>query len=208
MVTDSQCTLSQAASFIQVGLLCIQSEFCDAHGHGNVGATRVHDEDQCSSEGGRHWQRTCNANGPCRGCATAVSCRAASCTSRRACPCPVLLCTLHIGGSNSKSRATCDSPVPPRSHTDVPAPSDQQTCRIHPEHIATNCTRRPSGAVISIRSQRLPCKRTHLPPEPAVPDASLLLPAECVHPACMSQEACSLQAHQPSRIGRQRPPGA
>ena len=27
---------------------------------------------------------------PCRGCATAVSCRAASRTSRRACPCPVL----------------------------------------------------------------------------------------------------------------------
>ncbi len=27
--------------------------------------------------------------GPCRGCATAVSCRSASCTSRSACPCPV-----------------------------------------------------------------------------------------------------------------------
>ena len=33
-----------------------------------------------------------DADGPCRGCATAVSCRAASRTSRRACPCPVLLC--------------------------------------------------------------------------------------------------------------------
>ena len=29
-----------------------------------------------------------DANGPCRGCATAVSCRAASRTSRRACPLP------------------------------------------------------------------------------------------------------------------------
>ena len=75
-----------------------------------------------------------DANGPCRGCATAVSCRAASRTSRRACPCPVLLCTLHIGGANLKSRATCDSPVLPRSPTDVPSPCGQRGCRIHPEH--------------------------------------------------------------------------
>ena len=71
---------------------------------------------------------------PCRGRATAVSCRAASRTSRRACPCPVLLCTLHIGGANLKSRATCDSPVLPRSPTDVPSPCGQRRCRIHPEH--------------------------------------------------------------------------
>ena len=48
--------------------------------------------------------------------------------------CPVLLRTLHIGGANLKSRATCDSPVLPRSFTDVPAPSGQRRCRIHPEH--------------------------------------------------------------------------
>jgi hypothetical protein len=71
---------------------------------------------------------------PCRGRATAVSCRAASRTSRRACPCPVLLCTLHIGGANLKSRATCDSPVPPRSPTDVPSPCGQLTCRICPDN--------------------------------------------------------------------------
>ena len=75
-----------------------------------------------------------DATGPCRGCATAVSCRAASRTSRRACPCPVLPCPLHIGGANLKSRATCDSPVPPRSPTDVPTPTGEQTCRIYPEH--------------------------------------------------------------------------
>ena len=69
-----------------------------------------------------------DANGPCRGCATAVICRAASHTSRSACPLPRLLRTLHIGGSNLKSRATCDSTVLPRSHTDVPAPSGQRTC--------------------------------------------------------------------------------
>jgi hypothetical protein len=71
---------------------------------------------------------------PCRGRATAVSCRAASRTSRSACPCPVLPCILHIGGANWKSRATCDSPVLPRSPTDDPTPSRQLTCRIHPEH--------------------------------------------------------------------------
>ena len=48
--------------------------------------------------------------------------------------CPVLLCTLHIGGANWKSRVTCDSPVLPRSPTDDPTPSRQLTCRIHPEH--------------------------------------------------------------------------
>ena len=48
--------------------------------------------------------------------------------------CPVLPCTLHIGGANLKSRATCDSPVLPRSPTDVPSPCGQRRCRIHPEH--------------------------------------------------------------------------
>ncbi len=48
--------------------------------------------------------------------------------------CPVQLRTLHIGGANLKSRATCDSTVPPRSHTDVPSRCGQRRCRIHPEH--------------------------------------------------------------------------
>ena len=48
--------------------------------------------------------------------------------------CPVLLRTLHIGGTNLKSRATCDLRVLPRSFTDVPAPSGQLTCSMHPEH--------------------------------------------------------------------------
>ena len=68
---------------------------------------------------------------PCRGRATAVSCRAASRTSRRTCPRPVLLRTLHIGGSNLK---TCDSAVLPRSPTEVLTPSGQQACRIRPAH--------------------------------------------------------------------------
>ena len=75
-----------------------------------------------------------DANTPCRGCATAVSCRAASRMSAGHAHCPVLPCTLHIGGANLKSRATCDSPVLPRSPTDVPSPCGQRRCRIHPEH--------------------------------------------------------------------------
>ena len=71
---------------------------------------------------------------PCRGRATAVSCRAASHTSRSACLCPVLPCILHIGGANWKSRVTCDSPVLPRSPTDDPTPSRQLTCRICPDN--------------------------------------------------------------------------
>ena len=88
-----------------------------------------------------------DATGPCRGCATAVSCRAASRTSRRACPCPVLLCTLHIGGANFKSRATCDSPVLPRSPTHVPSPSGQWVCVIHPEH----CCKLQAEAIRRVR---------------------------------------------------------
>ena len=48
--------------------------------------------------------------------------------------CPVLLRTLHIGAANLKSRATCDSTVPPRSPTDDLTPSGQRRCSIHPEH--------------------------------------------------------------------------
>ena len=145
-----------------------------------------------------------DANGPCRGCATAVSCRAASRTSRRACPCPVLLCTLHIGGANLKSRATCDSTMLPRSPTDVPAPSGQRRCRVHPNH----CHKLQAEAIWwLLTSFRSVVAHAHASGG-GVTDASLLLPAGGVHPVCMTYGTCSLQAHQPSRIGRQRPPSA
>ena len=99
-----------------------------------------------------------DASGPCRGCATAVSCRAASRTSRRACPLPSLLRTLHIGGANLKFRATCDSAVLPRSPTDVPSPCGQRRCRIHPSGaLLQAASGSHSGAATSIRSQRFPC---------------------------------------------------
>ena len=69
--------------------------------------------------------------------------------------CPVLLCTLHIGGANLKSRATCDSPVLPRSFTDVPAPSGQRRCRIHPEHCCKLHTKAIRG--LQPRSDRSDC---------------------------------------------------
>ena len=96
-----------------------------------------------------------DANTPCRGCATAVSCRAASRMSAGHAHCPVLPCTLHIGGANLKSRATCDSPVLPRSPADVPSPCGQRRCRIHPEH----CCKLQAEAIRGLqpRSDRNDC---------------------------------------------------
>ncbi len=148
-----------------------------------------------------------DASGPCRGRATAVSCRAASDTSRRACPCPVLLRTLHIGGANWKSRATCDSPVLPRSPTDDPTPSGQRRCRKYQDdsyRLQADAIRGCNLAQISAITVVTRARATG----GGVPDACLLLPAGRVHPVCMAQGTCSLQARQPSRIGRQRPPGA
>ena len=58
---------------------------------------------------------------------------------------PVLLRTLHIAGTNLKSRATCDSTVLPRSPADVPAPWSQQRCRIQPEHLLQAASGSHSG---------------------------------------------------------------
>jgi hypothetical protein len=69
--------------------------------------------------------------------------------------CSVLLCTLHIGGANLKSRATRDSPVLPRSFTDVPAPSGQRRCRIHPKHCCKLHTEAIRG--LQPRSDRNDC---------------------------------------------------
>ena len=99
--------------------------------------------------------------------------------------CPVLPCTLHIGGANLKSRATCDSPVLPRSPTDVPSPCGQRRCRIHPEHSCKlqadairGCNLGQIAAITMV---------AHAPATGGgVPDASLLLPAGRVHPVCMS----------------------
>ena len=43
-------------------------------------------------------------------------------------------CAHHIGGANLTSRATCDSPVLPRSPTDVPSPCGQRRRRIYPDN--------------------------------------------------------------------------
>jgi len=83
----------------------------------------------------------------CRGCATAVSCRAASCTSSRACPFPVCTSVAHL----EPRYCDHDSTVLPWPPTDVPEPSGQQGCRMYPE-APTGCKRTPFGAVTSIRS--------------------------------------------------------
>ena len=93
---------------------------------------------------------------------------------------------LHIGGSNLKSRATSDSPVPPRSHTDVPSPCGQLTCRICPD----NSYRLQADAVRGCNLARIAVitvvTRTHARATGGgVSDACLLLPAGRVHPVCM-----------------------
>ena len=99
--------------------------------------------------------------------------------------CPVLLRTLHIGGANLTSRATRDSTVPPRSHTDVPAPCGQLTCRICPD----NSYRLQADAVRGCNLARIAIITTVTHARASgggVPDASLLLPAGRVHPVWIS----------------------
>ena len=120
-------------------------------------------------------------------------------------PSPSLLwCALHIGGSNLKSRATCDSTVLPRSPTDIPAPSGRQTCVIYPDA----CYKRqakPFGAVTSIRSHEYQGNARTRATGGGFTDARLLLPAGRVHPVCIAQGRCSWHARRLTQIGRQRP---
>ena len=98
--------------------------------------------------------------------------------------CPVLLRTLHIGGANLKSRATCDSPVLPRSPTDVPPPCGQRRRRICPD----NSYRLQADAIRGCNLDQIAAITmvTHAHASGGgVPDASLLLPA-CETSACMA----------------------
>ena len=123
---------------------------------------------------------------PWRGRATAVSCRAASRTSRKAYPhAHAQSCSAHIGGANLKSRATRDSPVLPPSPTEVPAPSGQRRCRMHPEH----CHKLHAEAIRGCNLDQIAAitmvAHTHASGG-GVPDACLLLPAGRVHSVCMA----------------------
>ena len=142
-----------------------------------------------------------DATGPCRCCATTVSCRAANCTSRG----PAHAKSAHRW-LTLKSCATCDraSTVLPRSPTDVPAPSGQRRCRMHPEHLLQAASGSHSG--LQPRSDRTIALATGGGAiGGGVPDASLLLPAGRAHPVCIAQGRCSLHARRLTQIGRQRP---
>ena len=100
--------------------------------------------------------------------------------------CPVLPCTLHIGGANLTSRATCDSPVLTRSPTDVPSPSGQRRCRKYQD----DSYRLQADAIRGCNLARIAVitvvTRTHARATGGgVSDACLLLPAGRVHPVCM-----------------------
>ena len=92
----------------------------------------------------------------------------------------------------------------PRSPTDVPSPCGQRRCRIYPDNSHRLQAEAIWGLLTSFRSVVSHARASG----GGVPDASLLLPAGGVHPVCMVLGTCSLQAHQSSRIGRQRPPCA
>jgi len=146
-----------------------------------------------------------DATGPCRGCATAVSCRAASCMSRRPCPRPVCCahCTSVAQTCTAARRVTRQ--LLPRSPTDVPAPSGQRRRRTYPD----NCYKRQAEAVRGGDLDQIAAitmaTHAHRPPAAAFPDASLLLPAGRVHPVCIAQGRCSWHARRLTQIGRQRP---
>ncbi len=119
-------------------------------------------------------------------------------------PSPSLLCTLHIGGANLTSRATCDSPVLPRSPTDVPSPCGQRRRRIYPD----NSYRLQADAIRGCNLARTAVitMATHAHATGGgFPDARLLLPARRVHLVCIAQGRCSWHARMLTQIGRQRP---
>ncbi len=102
-----------------------------------------------------------DATGPCRGYATAASCRAASCMSRRPCPRPV--CCAHCTSVAQTCRAALHvtRQLLPRSPTVIPAPSGQRRRRKYPD----NCYKRQAEAVRGgdlDQIARLPRQRTHI----------------------------------------------
>ena len=137
-----------------------------------------------------------DATGPCRGCATAVSCRAASCMSRRPCPRPV--CCAHCTSVAQTCRAALrvTRQLLPRSPTDVPAPSGQRRRRIYPN----NCYKRAEAVRGGDRDQiaRLPWQRTHICHRRRLsrrtPAAASGTRASHMHSTRKMQLACS-QAH-------------
>ena len=126
--------------------------------------------------------------------------------------CRVLPCTLHIGGANLKSRATCDSPVLPRSPTDVPSPCGQRRCRIHPEH----CCKLQAAVIRGLqpRSDRSDyhvsaCTCHRRPRSRRKPATASGTRPSCMHVIMkMPLAGPGSLWHPPSRMGRQRPPGA
>ena len=139
---------------------------------------------------------------PCRGGATAVSCRAASRTSRRACPCPVLLRTLHIGGASLKSRATSTR----QCYRGRPRTSQRPRVSRHAGYarsIATSCKRKPFGGCSLDQIAAIAMVARARATGGGFPEVIQQLPAAHMHPGWIAQRTRRLQAEQPARISRQ-----
>ena len=120
-------------------------------------------------------------------------------------PSPSLLCTLHIGGANLPSRATCDSTVAPAVAHGRPGALGSADMQDAPGASATSGQRKPFGAVISIRSHDYHGNERAHATGGGFPDARLLLLAGRVHLVCIAQGICSWHARMLTQIGRQRP---
>jgi hypothetical protein len=135
-----------------------------------------------------------------------ASCRALAArrTSDWACPTPSLRCTLHIGCSTTCDRDSTVLPWPP---TDVPEPAGQQGCRMYPEH----CYRLQADAMRGCdldqiaRCANCAARSCHWR---RLSGAQAAAAASQPHHMRIARMIHGLQAHQPARIGRQRPPEA
>ena len=89
-------------------------------------------------------------------------------------------CTLHIGGANLPSRATCDSTVAPAVAHGRPGALESAEMQDAPGASATSGQRKPFGAVTSIRSPITMATNAHMPPAAAFP----------THACCCCRDAC------------------
>ena len=109
-----------------------------------------------------------DATGPCRGCATAVSCRAASCMSRRPCPRPVC-----YGAHCTSVAQTCRAARRVTRHCYRGRTRTSRRPRISGDagyirSIPASCTRKPFGGCSLVQIAAIAMvTHTHVPAEAA-----------------------------------------
>ena len=147
-----------------------------------------------------------DATGPCRGCATAVSCRAASCMSRRPCPRPVCYgahCTSVAQTCRAARRVTRQ--LLPRSPTDVPAPSGQRRRRTYPDNCYKRQAEAARGGDLDQIAAITKATHAHMPPAAAFPTHACCCRRDaCIPYAWRKEDAAGMLAGSPKLAGRGR----